>query len=257
MKILCIGDVTGESGLSAFTAAVPALKAKTNADFTIVNGENAAPDGVGLSRDAADILLSHADVVTGGNHSFRRAGASLYSEGRPVLHPANFPYTDDESGMCIIDTGRLGRVRVVSLMGVAFMEPVDSPFQRIDALLAKTEARFTVVDFHAESTAEKKALAFYLDGRVSAVFGTHTHVQTADEQMLPNGTGYITDVGMTGPEISVIGVEPALAVKKQREHVPVKFAVAGGPAMLNAVLFTLNDKTGLCDAVERIALHGL
>ena len=257
MKILCVGDVVGDTGLAAFRAAMPELKAGTKADFTIVNGENASPDGVGLSRDAADVLLAHADVVTGGNHSFRRAGASLYSEGRPLLHPANFPYTDDESGMCIIDTGRLGTVRVISLMGVAFMEPVDSPFQRADALLAKGEARYTVVDFHAESTAEKKAMAFYLDGRVGAVFGTHTHVQTADEQVLPGGTGYISDVGMTGPEISVIGVEPQLAVKKQREHVPVKFAVAAGPAMLNAALFTLDDKTGLCETVERILLHGL
>ncbi|MGD9560505.1 MAG: TIGR00282 family metallophosphoesterase [Oscillospiraceae bacterium] len=254
MVVLCVGDVTGAAGLELAERRLPQLRREHAADFVVVNGENSDKSGVGLPRAAAERLLQVADVVTTGNHCYRRADETLYLENPAVLHPANFPYTEDAAGCCVVDTGRHGSVRVINLMGVAFMEPVDSPFKRADELLAKGEARFTIVDFHAESTAEKKALAFYLDGRVSAIFGTHTHVQTADEQVLPKGTGYITDVGMTGPCVSVIGVEPALAVKKQREHVPVQFTVAGGPLALNAVRFVLDDESGLCLRVQRIAL---
>ncbi|NLW78585.1 MAG: YmdB family metallophosphoesterase [Ruminococcaceae bacterium] len=252
MRILCVGDVVGTPGLELAISRLPALRRTEQADFIIVNGENSDKSGVGLPHAAAEQLLQVADVVTTGNHCHRRADESLYTENPTVLHPANYPYTEDAAGCCEIDTGRLGVLRVINLAGVAWMEPIDSPFTRADALLAKGAARFTVVDVHAESTAEKKALAFYLDGRVSAVFGTHTHVQTADEQILPGGTGYITDVGMTGPSVSVIGIQPQLAVKKQREHVPVQFKVADGPLMLNAVLFTLDDISGLCVDVRRI-----
>lgn len=255
MKILCVGDVVGEAGLAFACARLPGLKRDTGADFTIVNGENADKSGVGLPRAAAEALLQHADVVTSGNHSHRRSDGGLYTDEERVLHPANLPLTADDAGCCCVDTGRLGAVRVINLAGVAWMEPIDSPFARADALLQRSEARFTVVDFHAESTAEKKALAYYLDGRVSAVFGTHTHVQTADEQILPGGTGYITDVGMCGPANSILGVQPEDAVKKQRYHVPVKFRVADGPCMLNAVLFCLNDESGLCTQVQRIDLR--
>lgn len=252
MVILCVGDVVGETGLRYFCDWIPGLRQSLGADLVIVNGENSDPSGVGLSRTGAETLLQYADVVTTGNHCFRRAKPELYLEMDSVLHPANFPQTRDRAGCCLIDTGRFGLLQVINLMGVAWMEPIDNPFLRADALLANTNAKYTIIDFHAESTAEKKALAFYLDGRVSAVFGTHTHVQTADEQILPAGTGYITDVGMTGPLLSVIGVDPPLAVQKQRCHVPVQFKVAEGPLALNAVLFTLDDTTGLCTAVQRI-----
>ena len=252
MNVLCIGDVVGQAGLACFCREVPRLKQELDVDFTIVNGENADKSGVGLPREAAETLLQLADVVTTGNHSHRRASEALFLENERVLHPANLPYTEDAAGCVLVDTGRRGVVRVINLAGVAWMEPIDSPFQRADELLAQGEARYTLVDFHAESSAEKKALAYYLDGKVSALFGTHTHVATADEQILPEGTGYITDAGMTGPVHSVIGIEPALAVKKQREHVPVRFEVAAGPAALRGVLFTLCDETGLCLAVQRI-----
>lgn len=255
MKVLCVGDVVGEPGMRVLCDRLPGIKSETGADITIVNGENSDKSGTGLSRSTAQTILQYADVVTTGNHCYRRADESLYEENETVLHPANYPYTEDGTGCCLLDTGRYGVVRVINLMGTAWMEPVDNPFTRVDALLKKNEARFTIVDFHAESTAEKKALAFYLDGRVSAVFGTHTHVQTADEQILPKGTGFITDVGMTGPIVGVLGVEPALAVQRQRTHAPVRFAVAEGPTMLNAVLFTLDDSTGMCTAVQRIDLH--
>ncbi len=252
MNILCVGDVVGQAGLACLCEALPGLKQGTGAHLVVVNGENSDKSGVGLGRAEAETILQYADVVTTGNHCFRKAGPALYDEMETVLHPANFPYTEDAAGCCVVDTGRLGSVCVINLLGVAFLEPIDSPFTRADELLAKTGAKFTIVDFHAESTAEKKALAFYLDGRVSALFGTHTHVQTADEQVLPKGTGFITDVGMTGPSVSVLGAAPHLAVKKQREHVPVRFEVADGPSHLNAVLFELDDATGLCRKVTRI-----
>ena len=252
MRVLCIGDVVGQPGLDFFCETVPLLKRELAADFVIVNGENSDKSGVGLTRHGAEALLQHADVVTGGNHSYRRADEELYTDYEDVIHPANQPFTGDGEGCAIKDTGRLGAVRVINLAGVAWMEPIDSPFKRADELLAASEARYTIVDFHGESTAEKKALAFYLDGRVSAVFGTHTHVQTADEQVLPKGTGFITDVGMCGPVVSVIGIEPEQAVKKQREHVPVRFSVAGGPVQLDGVLFELCDETGLCLSAQRV-----
>ncbi|MDL2295132.1 YmdB family metallophosphoesterase [Ruminococcaceae bacterium OttesenSCG-928-D13] len=252
MNILCVGDVVGERGVRFACDRLPALRRETGADLVVVNAENADKSGTGLRREEAEALLTVADVLTGGNHSYDRADEKLYTEQERVLHPANYPFTEDAAGCCLIDTGRLGTVRVISLCGVAFMDPLDNPFKRVDALLAAGEAKYTVVDFHAESTAEKKALAFHLDGRVSAVFGTHTHVQTADEQVLPAGTGFITDVGMTGPAVSVLGMAPEAAVMRQRERRRARLEVAGGPMMLNAALFTLDDATGLCVAVKRI-----
>ena len=255
MKVLCVGDVVGAAGMETLCRYLPNLKTDTGADFVIVNGENSDASGVGLTKEGAQQILGYADVITTGNHCYRKADESMYTDMESVLHPANYPFTEDEAGCCQIDMGRLGTIRVINLMGVAFMEPIDSPFACVDRLLAKSDARFTIVDFHAEATSEKKALAFYLDGRVSAVFGTHTHVQTADEQVLPKGTGYITVAGMTGPLISIIGVEPELAVKKQREHRPVRFKVAEGPCMLNGVLFHLDDNSGLCIEAKRINLQ--
>lgn len=256
MNVLCIGDVVGDAGLDFLCDTLPQLKRDTKADFVVVNGENSDKSGVGLSRAAAETLLQYADVVTSGNHCYRRASEELYTENERVLHPANFPFTQDDAGCCLVDTGRLGTVRVINLSGTAWMEPIDNPFVRADELLRFGEASYTIVDFHAESTAEKKALAFYLDGRISALFGTHTHVQTADEQVLPGGTGFISDVGMTGPVVSVLGMRPEDAVRKQRTHTPTRFTVAEGPCMLNAALFTLDNATGLCKKVQRIDHRG-
>lgn len=252
MDILCVGDVVGEAGVNYFCDKLSLLKHQYNIDLVIVNGENSDKHGVGISRAEVETLFRHADVITTGNHCFRRADENLFAEYSNLLYPANFPYSADNAGYCDIDTGRFGIVRVINLMGVAWMEALDNPFSKVDKILQNPGARFTVVDFHAESTAEKKAMAFYLDGRVSALFGTHTHVQTADEQILPKGTGYITDVGMTGPELSVIGVEPGLAIEKQRTHRPVRFKVAQTPAAMNCVLFSLDNSTGLCTHVQRI-----
>lgn len=255
MNLLCIGDVVGRAGLEYLCNSLPELRRSLQADLVVVNGENSDDSGTGINRETAEQILGYADVVTTGNHCFRRAGEELFTQNESVLLPANIPFTEDRAGCCLLDTGRFGTVRVINLAGVAWMEPLDNPFKRVDELLNASSAKYTVVDFHAESTAEKKALAYYLDGRVSAVFGTHTHVQTADEQILPAGTGYITDAGMTGPIHSVLGVAPELAIKKQREHRQVRFKVAEGPCMLNGVLFCLDDASGLCSGVRRVCLR--
>lgn len=252
MKILCVGDVVGTPGLDFLCRRLPGLKRRLGADLCIVNGENAHPDGVGIAAPQAEDIFAHgADVITTGNHALRRAKEELFEDTETLLCPANLPYLERGAGCVTLDLGRCA-VTVLNLSGVAFLEPIDNPFDTADRLLADDPARFKIIDMHAESTAEKQALAWYLDGRVSAVFGTHTHVPTADAGVLPGGTGYITDVGMTGPVRSVLGVAPELAVQKQRTHRPVRFAVADGPCRLDAVLFTLDDKTGLCTAAEAV-----
>lgn len=253
MKILCVGDVVGDPGVEFFCKRMPALRREYGADVVLVNGENAHESGKGITRAIADELFCHgADVITGGNHSFDKASDELFEETEYLLCPANFPDVAPAAGSCVLDLGRYA-VQVISLSGVAFMEPVRPPFEVAKSLLAGSSARFRLIDFHAESTAEKQALAYYLDGSVSAVFGTHTHVPTADGRVLPKGTGYLSDLGMTGPVESVIGVQPELAVKKQSTHRPVRFSVAKGPCRLDAALFTLDDATGRCTAVERFS----
>lgn len=252
MKVLCVGDVVGTPGLEFCCRRLPAVKRALDVQLCIVNGENADPSGRGITAGIAEELFSHgADVITGGNHCFDRAPDSLFEETDRLLCPANFPGLAPQAGSCELDFGRY-TVQVLNLSGVAFLEPVDSPFQKADALLAQSGARIRIVDFHAESTAEKQALAYWLDGRVSAVFGTHTHVPTADGRVLPGGTGYLTDAGMTGPVESVIGVTVQQALDKQRTHRPGRFSVAKGPCRMDMVLFELDDKTGLCTGVQQL-----
>ncbi len=256
MNILCVGDVVGTRGCEHLRRVLPALKRQYAVDVCIVNGENAA-DGNGITPAAAKSLKnSGADVITGGNHTFRRYEFYPLLEEEPwLLRPANYPATAPGAGVYTVDRGRY-QVTVINLIGTAFMEPMACPFDTLDALLREAgNPKFCVVDFHAEATAEKKALAYYADGRVSALFGTHTHVPTADEQILPAGTGYITDVGMTGPVESVLGIKPELSIAKMHGKLPVRFAAAEGTCELQAVLFTLDDKTGRTTAVQRLAVR--
>lgn len=253
MNILCIGDVVGSAGCAHLRQVLPRLKRELAVDVCIVNGENSA-DGNGILPVSADhIFAAGADVITGGNHTFRRREIyPVLEENEFLLRPANMPAGTPGRGMTAVDRGRY-QVTVISLLGTAYMEPLESPFEALDRLLAEAgKPRFCVVDFHAEATAEKKCLAFHADGRISALFGTHTHVATADEQILPGGTGFITDVGMTGPVLSCLGVRPELAVEKMRTRLPVRFAVAEGPCAADGVLFTLDDTTGSTVAVRRI-----
>lgn len=255
MRILCVGDVVSSAGCRLLSRVLPAVKRQYQVDVCIVNGENAA-DGNGLTPSAfRTILDSGADVVTGGNHIFRRHELYEVLDSHPFLiRPANFPSSAPGKGVCVIDRGRY-QVAVINLMGLVYMEPLRCPFETLDECLRELgNPKFCVVDFHAEATAEKKALAYYADGRISALFGTHTHVQTADEQILPGGTGFITDVGMSGPTQSVLGIRPELAVAKMKGKIPVRFVAAEGDTAMNAVLFTLDDKTGHTVSVERLVI---
>lgn len=255
MQILCVGDVVGRSGCEHLRRVLPAVRRQYAVDVCIVNGENAA-DGNGLTPAAAEHLFqSGADVITGGNHTLRRRELYPQLDENPfLLRPANFPAGVPGRGMAVVDRGRF-RVTVFNLMGVSFMEPLDNPFTVLDALWEQAgRPRFCVADFHAEATAEKKALGFYADGRLSALFGTHTHVQTADEQILPGGTGFITDVGMTGPVCSVLGVRPEEPIEKMKRHVPVRFQPAEGACRMDAVLFTVDESTGKTAEVRRLQI---
>lgn len=256
MHILVIGDVVGSGGCRHLRAKLPALKRTKGIDLVIANGENAA-DGNGLTPDAADFLFSSGvDVLTTGNHAFRRPEIYDTFESEPyLLRPANFPAGTPGRGWCLYDMGRV-QVCIANIMGTVYMENLDCPFRTADAILQATpHASIHIFDIHAEATAEKRALGFYLDGRASIVFGTHTHVQTADAGILPGGTGYITDVGMTGSVQSVLGVRPELAIAKMKQKLPVRFANADGEQMLNCALFHVDDRTGKVLSAEALDIR--
>ena len=255
MRVLCIGDVVSLKGCEFLRQKLPLFKKENNIDVVIVNGENSA-DGNGITPTSAKYLLdSGVDAVTTGNHVFKRPEFLDYLEqSKFVIRPANYPNSAPGTGMCYIDLGYT-RVAVINLLGTVGLEALDNPFYKVDLLIdraKKDDIKIIIVDFHAEATAEKKALGFYLDGKVSAVFGTHTHVQTADAQILPNGTGYITDVGMTGPYLSVLGIDPQNAIKKLREHLPVRFSYADSPCFMQGVLFDIDKGDGKCTQIKSI-----
>lgn len=256
MIILFIGDVVSAVGVEKLTRTLPRFKKEHNVDVTVVNGENAAV-GNGILPGSADALFAAgADCITGGNHTFRRREIYEYLESAPFcLRPANYRDDAPGRGFCVVDKGFV-RVGVVNLMGTVFLEPLQNPFDCMDHVLKELqgEVDFTVVDFHAEATAEKRAMGFYLDGRTAAVVGTHTHVQTADEQILPNGTAYITDLGMTGPVQSVLGVTPLLAIEKMRTNLPVRFQNPEGECLMQGLLCEIDKKTGKALRVERVSL---
>ncbi|MBQ9673122.1 MAG: TIGR00282 family metallophosphoesterase [Ruminococcus sp.] len=253
MRILCIGDVVGKAGCEFLRSKLPSFKKIKGIDMTICNGENSS-DGNGITPASADFIFkSGVDVITLGNHTFRRKEFYSYLDSKEyIIRPANFPDgTTPGKGYCIFDMGRFS-VAVINLMGNSFMENVlNCPFRTMDKILKEVEdCKIKIVDFHAEATGEKRAMGFYLDGKVSAVFGTHTHVQTADNEILPNGTGYITDVGMTGTINSVLGVKPEIIISKLRNKLPERFDYASGACKLDCVIFDINEKTGLSADTE-------
>ncbi len=260
MKLLFIGDVVGQSGCEFLAKRLPSYKKLAGIDVCIVNGENAA-QGNGATPHSCEMLFNAgADFLTLGNHAFKRPEISEYLETNvPVIRPFNFPKGAPGRGVDIIDKGRF-RVAVINLLGTVYSEPVSNPFWDVQRALAETDGCKTViVDFHAEATSEKRAMGFYLDGEVTAVLGTHTHVQTADEQLLPKGTAYITDVGMTGEVQSVLGVKPSIIIKKLKTNLPVRFENgADGDEhefMLNACLLDIDEKTGKARSIERVDIR--
>lgn len=257
MKILCLGDVVGKNGCEAVFNSLPRLRRQYDADLVIANGENSA-EGNGILPGSAERLFScGVDIITGGNHTFRRREIyDMLENSEYLLRPANFPTRALGHGSCVYDMGRL-RVGVINLIGCVYLEAYDSPFDTADRIVEQMRTdgvKIIVVDFHAEATGEKGALGYHLDGRVSAVFGTHTHVQTNDECILPLGTGYISDLGMCGPKYSVLGVKPEIAVEKMRTKMPIRFENAEGESVINGCLFDIDEKSGKTLQIEKIRL---
>lgn len=251
-RVLAVGDVCGGAGLTYLQKRLRPLKAAHGVDFCVVNGENAA--GVGITPKQAEAIFAvGADVITLGNHSFNRREIARRMEDDPyLLRPANDSPLFPGRGVGVYDS-KAGDVAVINLLGRCGMDfRPDNPFLAVDKLLKPLETKLIFVDFHAEATSEKRAMGFYLDGRVSAVWGTHTHVPTCDDEILPNGTGYVTDLGMTGPRISVLGVRPEQSVTHFRGGLNSRFETADGPCKLEAVLFTVDAATGKTVKTERI-----
>ena len=255
MKLLFLGDVIGNAGVAFVKDNLWKIKKEYGIDVTVINGENSA-QGNGITADSfSELIRIGADCVTTGNHCFRCRGIeSLYSSEQFLLRPANFPEGVAGKGFTVIDLGRT-RVAVVNLMGTMFLESLDNPFSVIDSVLDEIDTPNIFVDFHAEATSEKKAMGFYLAGRVTAVLGTHTHVQTSDEAILEGGTAYMTDVGMTGPEDSVLGVEKSVIINKFKYHCPVQFRFSENPCFMNAAVVTFNEKNGRATAIERLIVR--
>lgn len=253
MKVLFVGDVVASGGCDYLSKRLPALRKQLGADITIINGENSA-DQNGITEESARALFScGADVVTTGNHAFKQKNSlHIFDDDPFILRPANFHRSACGKGVCEIDMGRY-RVAVINLIGRAYMEPHASPFDCIDELLKDIDTKNIIVDFHAEATSEKRVMGFYLDGRVSAVVGTHTHVATADAQVLKNGTAYITDVGMVGSRYSVLGADVECATRKLVTSLPTRLNTAEAIDMeINAVLIEIDEKTGKAISIQSV-----
>ena len=255
MKILFVGDIFGKSGRDVARRAIPVLLERRGIEFVIANVENSAA-GFCVTGDVAETILSYGvDVMTSGNHVWDKKEVLEYIPRQPkLLRPANFPAGVPGRGTFLGRTRTGQPIGVINLMGRVFMTPLDDPFaaalKEIESLRAKT--RIIFVDFHAEATSEKIAMGWHLDGRVTAVVGTHTHVQTADERILPKGTAYQTDVGMTGPHDSIIGVTIDAALGRFLNAMPARFEAATGPGRLNAVEITADASSGKATRIERL-----
>jgi len=255
MHILVVGDIHGRPGREILRTLLPRLRKEHDAAFVIANGENAA-GGVGVSPDVAEeMFAAGVDIITGGNHTWQNRDAyELLDSDSRLLRPLNYPPGVPGRGITVGQAKNGQRVAVLNLQGRVFMGELEDPFRmgRAEAERLRQTTPVIIVDFHAEATSEKIALGWYLDGRVSAVIGTHTHVQTADERILPNGTAYLTDVGMTGPRDGVIGMAKEEILERFLTQLPVRFQVAKGPTQLNAAVIDVDAETGRAKAIARI-----
>ena len=257
MRILAVGDIVGESGVRKLKSELPRIKNTENIDFVITNGENSA-GGMGINeKNFNDILEAGTDIVTMGNHTWGKKDIFKFIDHKQLLRPANYPKGVVGKGLGIYEC-KDKKIAVMNFMGrVDINILTENPFllakEMVDELQGKVD--IIVIDFHAEATAEKIAMARYLDGKVTCIFGTHTHVQTADEQILPNGTGYITDIGMTGPKNSVIGMDAEVSIKRFETTLPEKYKLAEGECILNAVIFDIDETNNKVTDIKRIYIR--
>ena len=254
MRLLVIGDIVGRPGRKAIKASLMGIKQELKLDFIIANGENAA-GGNGITREISrELFAAGVNVLTMGNHVWdKKEIFEFIDEENRIVRPANYPPGSPGHGSFVYDCGNI-KIGVANLSGRVFMPELDCPFRKADEIikLLKKETDIIIVDFHAEATSEKIAMGWYLDGRVSAVCGTHTHVQTADERILPDGTAYITDLGMTGPRDSVLGVQTELVIDKFLTALPTRFEVSNSLYQLNGVIIEIDEETGLATSIERL-----
>lgn len=255
MNLLFVGDVVGDVGCEYLASKIYGIKKKYNVDIVVINGENSAK-GNGITKKSYEQLMQMgADVVTTGNHSFKRPEATeLYDRCENLLRPANYPDGVVGHGVTYVDMCPY-KIAVINLMGTYGLEAIENPFNYVDKLLSEIDTPNVFVDFHAEATSEKKAMGFYLDGRCTAVLGTHTHVQTADERILKGKTAYITDVGMTGPEDSCLGVDTDIVINKFKYHTPVRFEESKNPSFINAVVVKFDEKNGKAADIVRVIVR--
>lgn len=256
-NILFIGDIEGRPGRRALNNLINPLREQYQADIVIGNCENAA-GGIGLTKPTAKELLDAGiDVITLGNHAFGKRDVYPMMDSEPrILRPANFPPGAPGKGWGIYTTPAGDNIAVINLIGRVYMDPLDCPFRCADEILGQiaNQAKIIFVDLHAEATSEKKAMGWYLDGKVSAIIGTHTHVQTSDERVLPNGTAYLTDAGMTGVHDSVLGLEKNLVIDRFIKQIPGKFELAEGVATLQGAVVSIDPSTGLAASIQRISI---
>lgn len=256
MKILAVGDVVGENGLNKLKEILPALKQREKIDFTIVNGENVA-GGMGITEKLyKQIIFAGADVVTLGNHTWAKKDIFGFIDDEKIIRPANLPSNVVGKGYNIFNC-KNKKIAVISLLGRTNMGILsENPFIEADRIIEniKSKVDYIIIDFHAEATAEKIAFANYIDGKATIIFGTHTHVQTADECILPKGTAYITDIGMTGPIDSIIGMDKKASIKRFVTTLPEKYKLAEGECKFNSCLFNVNDENGQIVSINRINL---
>ena len=254
LKILAVGDIVGPAAVECLSKNLWALRREYGADFVVTNGENAAV-GNGLDiAGAKAILYAGTDVITSGNHIWQKNELrGMLDDSPQLLRPVNYPAICPGMGYTVRDADGW-RILVINVQGTVFMEPLDNPFNAVEHVLEREKGRydFAVMDVHAEATSEKLALAKYFDGKINIVFGTHTHVQTADAQVLPGGTGYITDLGMTGPRDSILGVKNEIIIERMRSKLPARFALSDSPITLCGACFTLDPSTGKCVNAEPV-----
>lgn len=255
MNILAVGDLVGNSGIKKLKSCLNSIREKEKIDFTIVNAENSA-EGMGItSQNFNDILGLNVDCITMGNHTWGKKDIFKFIDNPKLIRPANYVEGVVGKGYNIFNLSNK-KIAVINLIGRVDMSVLsENPFKIANKIIKKcneADVDMIFVDFHAEATAEKIAMGYYLDGKVTAVFGTHTHVQTADEKILPKGTGYITDIGMTGPKNSVIGMDIDVSIKRFETTLPERYKIATGEAMLNGVVFTVSDTTNKVKSIKRV-----